>query len=228
MAPVGPLRHSGAQKVANVSGMFKYIPRPTTRQARRTLQNTSMFRHASSSVNSAAAQYHIPKRAVHIGVPLLATIYLVLRFTDPSLAPQPPRKMMEDIQGTACKKIHASDLNKYIKSHPDEISDEHTFGWNKMFNSFKEHRKISSEPARIEEENARQLAQYARIEDNKYRSTKVPGSMATEGGNRNISHRPEVLDDIEETANTFSDSIAARVQEAKRRFTKAMKGRDFS
>jgi hypothetical protein len=135
--------------------------------------------------------------------------------------------MMEELPGP-CKKIHASDLNKYIQSHPEEISDEHTVGWNKMYESFKQHRKNLAEPARIEEENARLLAQYARKEDNKYRSTKEGGKMATLGGNRNITHRPEELDDLEAKSSTFSEHIAARVAEAKRRFTQATKGMDFS
>lgn len=221
-------RKSGRQTVKSVVGMLKTARRPVPRQIRQAIQTKAFTRHASTVSNPAAAQYHIPKRAVHIGVPLLAAVYLVLRFTDPSRAPQPPRKIMEELQGTTCKKIHASDLNKYIKSHPDEISDEHTVGWNKMYNSFKEHRKNESEPARIEEENARLLAQYARIEDNKYRSTKVPGMMATEGGNRNITHRPELMDDVEATTKTISERISARINEAKRRFTRATKGRDFS
>lgn len=207
--------------------MFRNIPRPAARATRQALQCKPFSKHVSTSSAPAATYYQVPKRAIHTGVPLLAATYLVLRFTDPSLAPQPPQKLMEELQGT-CKKIHASDLNKYIKSHPDEISDEHTVGWNKMYNSFKEHRKNESEPTRIEEENARQLAQYARIEENKYRSTKIPGVMATEGGNRNISHRPELMDEVEGTTKTFSERISARMDEAKRRFTKAMKGRDFS
>jgi len=127
----------------------------------------------------------------------------------------------------SCKKIHASDLNKYIKSHPEEILDEHTVGWNKMYESFKQHRMDLAEPARIEEENARLLAEYARKEDNKYRSTKKRGTMATLGGNRNIAHRPEELDDLEAKSFTFSEHIAARVVEAKRWLTHATKGRDF-
>ena len=131
---------------------------------------------------------------------------------------------MENVQGK-CTKIHASDLNKYIKTHPDEMSDEHTVAWNKMFNSYKEFRKSEGEPARIEQENARKLAEYARIEDRKYRSTKVKGVMATEGGNRNITHRPEMVDEVEEAqGQTFRGRIDARLAEAQRRFTRATKG----
>lgn len=201
--------------------MFRTAQRSATRHFRTTTQTTFSARNASTSSNPSAAQYHIPKRAVHIGVPVLAFTYLVLRFTDPSLAPS---TVLPESQGAVCAKIHASDLNKYIKAHPEILSDEHTLGWNKMYNEFKEYRRALSEPQRLEDENARQLAQYARAEEIKYRSTKIPGVMATEGGNRSIMHRPELTDEVEVSAPTLSEGIAARVAEAKRRITKATKG----
>ena len=182
-------------------------------------------RNASTSANSGETQYHVSKRVVHIVVPALLATYAILRFTDPSLSPQPPQKRIEQLQDSSCKKIHASDLNEYIKSHPDEILDEHTVGWNKMYHSFKNHRKNEAEPHRIEEENARLLAEYARKEENKYRSTKEEGAMSTLSGNTNIGHRPELVNEKDAVQNPgFSDNIATRVTEARRRLTKATKG----
>ena len=172
-----------------------------------------------------ATQYHPSKRAVHIGIPVLIAIFAILRFTDPSLAPQPPRKMMEELQGSNCQKIHASDLNKYIKMHPDELSDEHTIGWNKMYQSFKDHRTSEAEPGRLEEANGRLLAGYARKEENKDRSTKEKGHMSTLSGNRNIGHRLEPTDKSDANQKDgFWEDIAARVAEGKRRLTKVTKG----
>jgi hypothetical protein len=205
--------------------MFRTAQRSALSHLRRTVETKSFTRHASTSPPPPTAQYHVSKRAVHIGLPLLAFAYILLRVTDPSLAPQ---STIPELQSPSCTKIHASDLNKYIKAHPDTLSDEHTLGWNKMYNSFKEHRRTLSEPQRIEEENARLLAQYARAEEIKYRSTKVPGLMATEGGNRSIMHKPELMDEVEASAATFSERISARVAEAKRRFTKASKGINFA
>lgn len=167
-------------------------------------------------------------------MPLLAAVYAIMYFTDPSLAPQPPRKLMEEMQGkggkgsNTCTKIHASDLNKYIKANPDEVSDEHTIGWNKMYDSFKNYRKNQTELERKEEDYARQLSQYARMEENKGRSTKVKGTMATEGGNRNITHRQEMIEEgqgQDVPDQTFGERMSARMAEAKRRFTSATKGR---
>ncbi|KAK5081923.1 hypothetical protein LTR70_008613 [Exophiala xenobiotica] len=184
-------------------------------------------RHFSASTSPAAAQYHIPKRVVHIAVPLLVATYGILRLTDPSSAPEPPRKLMEKVQGK-CTKTHASDLNKYIKAYPDEMSDEHTIGWNTMYGSFKEHRKMESEQARIEEEDARQQARHARSDKNKDRSTKVEGTMATKGSNTNISHRPEMIDEADATrGQTFMERVAGRVAEGKRKLTLATKGSDL-
>lgn len=204
--------------------MFRTVQSSASRQVRQAAQTKSFTRHASTSPDLSTAQYHISKRAVHIVVPALAFTYLLLRLTDPS---PPPQTATPEFQSPTCTKIHASDLNKYIKANPESLSDEHTLGWNKMYNSFKEHRRTQSEPQRIEEENARLLAQYARAEEIKYRSTKVPGVMATEGGNRSIMHRPELMDEAQVSTPTFSERISARVAEAKRKYTKATKGIGF-
>lgn len=207
------LRHGGTT-------VAKGLP---VRLSRRPINLTSI-RHATTSTSPAATQYHIPKRLVHIGVPLLMAALAILRLTDPNRAPQPASKLVEDARAS-CNKVHARDLDRYIKANLDGISDEHAVAWNKMYNDFKTHRKNEGEPARIEKENARLLAEYARIEDNKSRSTKVEGVMATHGGNRNISHRPESVGEaVEEKAQTFKENLAARWAEAKRRITKVTKG----
>jgi hypothetical protein len=106
-----------------------------------SLRSITFSRKASTSSGPATSHYSFSRRTAHIGIPLLAWIALVYQFTDPSKAPQPLRKTIEKVQGTICKENRASDLNRYIKSHPDESFDEHTIGWNKLFSSFKEHRK---------------------------------------------------------------------------------------
>ena len=289
MASTSTLRLSSRQVFKNTIGMFKTVQHPVIRQARQTIQTKPPRRHASTSTNPSGAQYHIPKRAVHIGTPLLAYSYLMLYITEP----HPPQITTSEPEpeSSTCTKIHASDLNKYIKSHPETISDDHDLawnhmykafkehrsnqpaepndnadpttthctkthasdlnrfikshpsvlsadqirGWNKMYKDFKQHRKNQSEPARIEEENARLLAEYARAEDIKHRSTKVPGVMATEAGNRSIMHQPvgsvekggekekqEARGQVE--TMSFSERVSARVEEAKRKFTAATKG----
>ena len=288
MASTSTLRLSSRQVFNNTIGMFKTVQRPVTRQARQTIQTKPPRRHASTSTNPSGAQYHIPKRAVHIGTPLLAYSYLMLYITEPY--PTQTTTSEPEPQSTTCTKIHASDLNRYIKSHPDTISDDHDLawnhmykafkehrnnqpsepndnadctgthctkihasdlnkfikshpsvlsadqirGWNKMYKDFKQHRKNQSEPARIEEENTRLLAEYARAEDIKHRSKKVPGVMATEAGNRSIMHRPlgsevetkkgERVEQGGLEGMSFSERISARVEEAKRKFTAATKG----
>lgn len=196
----------------------------TLRPTRRIRFNNASARHASTSAIPATAQYHIPKRLVHIGVPLLVAGFAIMRLTDPARAPQSASKSVLDTQ-SICSKTHARDLDRYIKANLDGISDEHAVAWNKMYNEYKTHRKNEDEPARIEKENARLLAQYARTEENKSRSTKVEGTMATYGGNRNISHRPETVGEaVEEKAQTLKESLAARWAEAGRRLTKVTKG----
>lgn len=190
---------------------------------RNPLKNASV-RHATTTASPAATQYHIPKRLVHIGLPLLVTALIVLRVTDPSRAPPPVDKLAKVVQ-PSCNKVHARDLDRYIKANLDGISDEHAVAWNKMYNDFKTHRKEEGEPARIEKENARMLAHYAKIEDNKGRSTKIEGVMATQGGNRNISHRPESVEEVvEEKAQSLKENVASRWTEFKRRMTKVTKG----
>lgn len=216
------LRHAGRQTSMDGSvAVAKHLP---ARLARCNRMNSISTRHASTSSSSGPAQYHVPKRLVHIGLPLLVTALVILRLTDPTRAPTTAQKLAADAQ-PSCSKVHARDLDRYIKANLDGISDEHAVAWNKMYNDFKTHRKNEGEPARIEKENARLLAEYARIEDNKSRSTKVEGIMATHGGNRNISHRPESVGEVvEEKAQTFRESVAARWAEAKRRITKVTKG----
>lgn len=216
------IRHVGRKTLINENvGATKHALLKLARRNR--LTNTSI-RHASTTASPTAAQYHIPKRLVHIGVPVLVTFFAILRFTDPSRAPQPASKSSAAVP-SICSKTHARDLDRYIKANLDGISDEHLVAWNKMYNEYKTHRENEGEPARIEKENARLLAQYARMEENRSRSTKMEGAMATYGGNTNISHRPETVGEaVEEKAQTFRESLAARWVEAKRRITKVTKG----
>lgn len=222
MSSTNLLRNFGTQmRSSRTIATARHIPNKRTQ---RSLLNNASVRHATTSASPAAAQYHIPKRLVHIGLPILVTALVILRVTDPSRAPPPVDKLAKVVQ-PSCNKVHARDLDRYIKANLDGISDEHAVAWNKMYNDFKTHRKEEGEPARIEKENERQLAQYARIESNKGRSTKVEGVMATQGGNRNISHQPDAIETMaEEKTQTFKDNLAARWAEVKRRITKATKG----
>lgn len=215
------LRQAGRKTTINENvAVTKHV---LFRLARRYQPNISSVRYASSNAHVPTAQYHIPKRLVHIGVPVLVIILAILRFTDPIRAPQPASKSAA--LPSICSKTHARDLDRYIKANLDGISDEHLVAWNKMYNDFKTYRKDEGEPARIEKENARLLAQYARMEENRSRSTKVEGVMATYGGNTNISHRPETVGEaVEQKTQTFREHLAARWSEAKRRITKATKG----
>lgn len=216
------LRNIGLQmRSTNTIATTRHISERFVQQNR---MNNASVRHATTTASPAAAQYHIPKRLVHIGLPVIVTALVILRVTDPSRAPPPVDKLAKAVQ-PSCNKVHARDLDRYIKANLDGISDEHAVAWNKMYNDFKTHRKEESEPARIEEENARILAQYAKIEDNKSRSTKVEGVMATQGGNRNISHRPDTVEEaVEEKAQSFKENVSARWAEVKRRITKVTKG----
>ena len=128
-----------------------------------------------------------------------------------------------DPQASSCTKIHASDLDKWIKTHPESIQDEHAKGWNDMYNAFVSHARTAAEPARLEAEAAAQAAKDSRKEENMSRSTKEKGRMATLGANKNIGHQVKGVElNVEES---FSDRISARVERARERLTRATKGR---
>jgi len=140
----------------------------------------------------------------------MVLMYGILRFTDPD-----PKASIGD---QLCKEVHASDLDNWIKTHPDEIEDEHATGWNKMYNNF-------TATARVEAEQVRQLAQYARKEDNRMRSMKEKGRMSTLAGNKTINEQLQTLEARDSGGkDSLSDRMSARVEQFKKKFTRATKG----
>ena len=213
------------------AGALFSISTAPSRPSIRTVTNRITFtRQASMSTQvplQSVGTYQIPKWTVHAFVPFAVVVYGFLRLSAPETQPgqisQAPTKA-----DPTCKEVHASDLDTWIKAHPKEIQDDHAIGWNKMYTDYMEEVRKDGEPARVQAEYAKQLAAYAQKEENIRRSTKEKGRMSTLSANTNIGHRPTTAEALEDELSwSFSESIAQRMAQMKKRLTRASKGHMF-
>lgn len=97
-----------------------------------------------------------------------------------------------------------------------------------MYTEYMEHAQKASEPDRLNAENARQLAAYAKKQENISRSTKTKGRMSTLSANKNIGHQPTPVENWEDEVRwSFGENMAQRMAQIKKHFTHATKGMAF-
>ncbi len=204
------------QRQPNISTSSKTSLLQTVEQIRSPIQNHVFSRHASLvSPTSGGAQeasyFRVPRWLVYLTVPSVALTWGVLRFTDPDI-------QISNTQPNRCKEIHATDLDDWIKAHPDDIDDAHATGWNKMYENF-------TKAAQVEVDSAKQLAQTAKEQDNRMRYIKQKGVMSTLAGNKTINEQLKELDDAELGHKaSLSDRMVARGEQFKKNITRATKG----